>query len=208
MEVFETTLATLKGHPTALTALTALELVGLVLFVCLVALLTSSLLLRMVSRTVRATPSKWDDVLFADSVVKRLARVAPALSAYYGVAFVSGLLAGVTLLIRSVASAYVVLTLALAFVHLLDAVGQVYERRDPVRARARPIKGYLQLVTVIAFLLAAILVIAALFNRDPLLLLSGLGALTAVLLLVFKDTILSLPECSSLPRTCYASVTG
>jgi miniconductance mechanosensitive channel len=130
--------------------------------------------------------------LFADSVVKRLARVAPALSAYYGVAFVSGLSAGVTLLIRSVASAYVVLTLALAFVHLLDAVGQVYEKRDPVRARARPIKGYLQLVKIIAFLLAAILIIAALFNRDPLLLLSGVGALTAVLLLVFKDTIMSL----------------
>src|SRR5690606_7255270 len=63
---------------------------------------------------------------------------------------------------------------------------------NPERARARPIKGYLQLVKIVIFLVAAIMVIAALFNRDPLLLLSGLGAMTAVLMLVFKDTLLSL----------------
>src|SRR5690606_15504297 len=70
--------------------------------------------------------------------------------------------------------------------------GVIYEQADPERAQSRPIKGYLQLVRIGIFIFAAILVVAALFNRDPLLLLSGLGALTAVLLLVFKDTLLSL----------------
>jgi miniconductance mechanosensitive channel len=144
------------------------------------------------SRTVRATPSKWDDALLANGVIERLTHIAPALTVYYGIAFISGLPAGVVLLVRSVASAYVVLTLALSFVNLLNAIGDLYEKRDPERARARPIKGYLQLVKIIALLFTAILVIAALFNQDPLLLLSGLGAMTAVLLLVFKDTLLSL----------------
>jgi miniconductance mechanosensitive channel len=84
-----------------------------------------------------------------------------------------------------------VLTVALSLGNLLNAVGDIYERLDPVRARNKPIKGYLQLVKIIAFIVVAILIIAVLIDRSPLLLLSGLGAMTAVLMLVFKDTILS-----------------
>src|SRR5690606_31608933 len=106
---------------------------------------------------------------------------------YYGISFVSGLPEGAVLLARSVANAYVALTLSLAFANLLNAIGDLYEKRNPERARARPIKGYLQLVKLITYLFTAILIVAVLFNQDPLLLLSGLGAMTAVLLLVFKD---------------------
>src|SRR5688572_18275638 len=103
MEVFDAALATLNGHPWALTAL---QLVLLLLIVWLVDLLTSFLLVRAMSRAVRATPSKWDDALLANGVIKRLAHIAPALTAYYGISFVSGLPEGVVLLVRGVASAY------------------------------------------------------------------------------------------------------
>lgn len=59
-------------------------------------------------------------------------------------------------------------------------------------AHRRSIKGYLQVLKIVIYAVATILVIAALIDRSPLLLLSGLGALAAVLMLVFKDTILSL----------------
>src|SRR5690606_4682249 len=59
-------------------------------------------------------------------------------------------------------------------------------------AASRPIKGYIQVVKIVLFLLAAILILATLIDRSPLLLLSGLGAMAAILMLVFKDTILSL----------------
>src|SRR5690606_4340141 len=154
--------------------------------------LTAFLLQRAIGRVVRATPSQWDDALVASGVISRVAHIAPALVIYYGIALVSGLPPGAVLLVRSVASAYVVLTLALSLVSLIAAAGVLYEKRDPARARARPIKGYLQLVKIVVFAFTAVLVLATLFNRDPLLLLSGLGAMTAVLLLVFKDTILSL----------------
>src|SRR5690606_4343308 len=84
-----------------------------------------------------------------------------------------------------------VLTVALSLGHLLNALGDIYERVAPDRARSKPIKGYLQLVKILLFAVAAILVVAVLIERSPLLLLSGLGAMTAVLMLVFKDTILS-----------------
>lgn len=189
MEFPDTALAVLNSHPWALTAL---QMAGLLLIVWLVDRLAAFLLLRAMSRVVRATSSQWDDALLTGGVTRRLAHIAPALAVHYGISFVSGLPDGAVLLVRNIAGAYVVLTLALAFVGLIDAAGELYEKRDPARARARPIKGYLQLVKIVVFAFTAVLILAALFNRDPLLLLSGLGAMTAVLLLVFKDTILSL----------------
>ena len=88
-------------------------------------------------------------------------------------------------------------TIALSFVvgalvvsAYLNAVLQVYQSSEI--SRNRPIKGFLQLVRIILFVLTGILVIAILFNQSPFGLLGGLGALTAVLVLVFKDTILGL----------------
>ena len=71
-----------------------------------------------------------------------------------------------------------------------DLAGILYNRRPD--APNKPIKGYLQLGKLVIFCVAAILIIATLINRNPLILLSGLGAMAAVLMLIFQDTILSL----------------
>src|SRR5690606_1847625 len=150
-------------------------------------------LVRLITRSIQLAPTtQFDSALLGRGVIARLANVVPALVAYYGINFVQGLPENAVIVIRGVASAYVVLTLALSLSNLLNAIGAIYEQRDPERAKARPIKGYLQVAKIVIALVAAILIIATLFNRDPLLLLSGLGAMTAVLMLVFKDTLLSL----------------
>ena len=59
------------------------------------------------------------------------------------------------------------------------------------RAQTRSIKGYLELGKIVLWLVCVMLIISIMINRSPLLMLSGLGALSAVLLLVFKDTLLS-----------------
>jgi miniconductance mechanosensitive channel len=189
MESITNALAPLAAYPWLVTAL---QLTGLALLVWLVDRLTRSILLRAITRAVKLTPTGWDDALLGKGVIKRLAHVAPAMLAYYGIGFVTGLPEAVALVVRGVASAYIVLTIALSISSLLTAIGALYEQRDPERAKARPIKGYLQVAKIVLFLIAAILIIATLINRDPILLLSGLGAMTAVLMLVFKDTLLSL----------------
>jgi miniconductance mechanosensitive channel len=189
MHSFSHFLAALEPYPWAITLL---QLTVLLALVWLVNMLARHLLARALARAARVALTQWDDTLLGKGVIARLAQVVPALAVYYGITFVSGLPAAVVPVVRGVASAYVVLTIALAIGNLLNVLGQVYEQRDPERAKARPIKGYLQLVKIVLYLIATILIIATLFNRDPLLLLSGLGAMTAVLLLVFKDTLLSL----------------
>ncbi len=59
-------------------------------------------------------------------------------------------------------------------------------------AKHRPLKGFVQLIQIVVWVLGSVLAVAVLLDRSPLLLLSGFGAMTAILLLVFKDTILSL----------------
>ena len=123
-------------------------------------------------------------------IVRTLGRVAPALVIHHGVMLVPHLSPGATAVTRNVASAFVIITLAMSVAATLSLINRVYAQRPD--AAARPIKGYLELAKILVFAVAAILAISALIERSPLLLLSGLGALAAVLMLVLKDTILSL----------------
>jgi miniconductance mechanosensitive channel len=83
-----------------------------------------------------------------------------------------------------------VLTAALALGGMLDTVNAYHQSRP--RTRLRSVKGYVQVVKIAVYAVATILVVAALIDRSPAILLSGLGAMAAVLLLIFQDTLLSL----------------
>ena len=165
--------------------------IGLLLAAWMANWITRRILLRVVSRLVRASPMQWDDALMSRGVLSRLAHVVPALVIAVGIMAVPGLHEVIERVVHSVAVAYIYLTVALAVGNLLNATNDLYERRGE-RARARPVKGYLQVGKLLVYVVAAVLVIATLIDRSPLVLLTGLGAMTAVVLLVFKDTILSL----------------
>lgn len=120
----------------------------------------------------------------------RLARIVPAFIVYQGVLAVPHLPPAVVLVTRNVAAAFIILTVVMAMAAALTLVNTIYSRRP--EAASRPIKGYLQVVKIILFVIATILILATLIDRSPLLLLSGMGAMAAILMLVFKDTILSL----------------
>ncbi|WP_414903474.1 mechanosensitive ion channel family protein [Sphingomonas flavalba] len=123
-------------------------------------------------------------------IVARLANIVPAVIIARGIDAVPHLHAGVAGLVRNGVSVFVILTIVLAISAALDLVNQLYQRRPD--AASRPIKGYVQVVKILLFVAAAILIVATLMDQSPLLLLSGLGAMAAVVMLVFKDTILSL----------------
>ena len=149
---------------------------------------------RLLVATVRAfakrSSSTWDDALVTHNVFGRLVHVVPALIVFVGVPFVPGLPEGVVQLMRNVSMGYMVLTLTLALTAMLSAANTIYAA-SPV-AKDRPLKGFVQLVQIVVWVFGGVMIIAAVLDRSPLLLLSGFGAMTAILLLVFKDTILSL----------------
>ncbi len=164
------------------------------LILLLVAILADLVAKRLLLAAIRAvatrTRSDWDDALVEHKVFGRLAQIIPAIIVSAGVELVPGLREADEAVVRNVAGAYMILVIILTLTAALSAANHVYESR-PI-ARDRPIKGFVQLAQVATYILGAILVIAALIDRSPVILLSGLGAMTAVLLIVFKDTLLSL----------------
>ncbi|KAF1697134.1 mechanosensitive ion channel family protein [Pseudoxanthomonas koreensis] len=122
-------------------------------------------------------------------VVPRLANVVPALVIAAGIDWVPGMPEPVITFVHGACKAWIVLTVAMALAHVLDALNSVYERRHD--ARDKPIKGYLQVAKIAIFVLAGLSIVATLAGVRVLHLVTGLGAATAVLMLVFQDTILS-----------------
>ncbi|MXV94869.1 MAG: mechanosensitive ion channel [Gemmatimonadetes bacterium] len=163
----------------------------------------SGLLQRVFGRVAARTRSSWDDRIAERKVVQRLAHVVPALVVYLGIGPALGvtpagveaapgeLLSTVWTIVRRVAAAYIAFAVVRAFAAFLDAVNDIYQE-SYAEAKSRPIKGYLQVVSLVAWLAAAVVIVSVLVGRSPVVFLSGLGALAAVLMLVFRDTILSL----------------
>lgn len=123
-------------------------------------------------------------------IAARLANIVPALIIASGIGAVPHLAPSVAIVVGNVVSASIILFAAMAIGEALGLANQLYERRP--ESANRPIKGYVQVLKILLYAGAAILIVAALMEQSPLLLLSGLGAMAAVLMLVFKDTILSL----------------
>ena len=119
-----------------------------------------------------------------------LTTVIPLLLVSRGIGLVPHLPEEVVNVTVNIARTMIVLSIAMAIGGALDYANELYSRRS--ESRSRPIKGYVQVVKIAIYFGAAILMIAVLIEQSPLLLLSGLGAMAAVLMLVFKDTILSL----------------
>ncbi len=123
-------------------------------------------------------------------VVARLSNIVPALIISVGIAWIPELPEAVVTVVRNVAHGFIVLTIGLAIAGALDVINDVWQQRPD--AHRKPIKGYVQVVKLVIYILAAILVVATLMDRSPVILLSGIGAMAAVLMLIFQDTLLSL----------------
>ncbi len=123
-------------------------------------------------------------------VVKRLSNIVPALIISSSVGVVPGLPEALVTVTKNVAGGFIILTIALALGAVLEIINLLYMRRQS--AHLKPIKGYIQIIKIVIYALATILIVATLIDRSPLILLSGLGAMAAVLMLIFQDTLLSL----------------
>ena len=149
-----------------------------------------SLLLRVLHRILDRTAYGRDEEIRRHGLIERLANIVPAFVIFVGIRLVPGLPEAIVTVVRNVANAVIILMVVMALAALLNIADTLYHRRP--EARLKPIKGYLQVVTIAIYVIAALLMIATLVDRSPLILLSGLGAMAAVLILVFQDTLLSL----------------
>jgi miniconductance mechanosensitive channel len=152
--------------------------------------LTKRIVVRTIRRQLRAASWTGADFILENRIVGRFAHIVPAIIVYQGTALVPHLPPFLASGLRGLAAGLMILTVVLALSAVLNLVNDVYQTRP--LAHSRPIKGYIQVIKILLYAAALVLAIAVMLGRSPLLLLSGLGAMAAVLMLVFKDTILSL----------------
>ncbi len=163
----------------------ALALILLIAFAA--DMLCRKVLLRVIARIVKQTKATWDDILFDHSVMVHLSRMVAPVVIYLciPVAF-----AGSTAMVfvQRLCLIFIIITF-LSFVNsFLKAAYSVYSEMESLRGR--PLKGLLQILQVLLWFIGGIVVVSVLIGQSPLALLAGLGASAAVLMLVFKDSIM------------------
>ncbi|RPH30462.1 MAG: mechanosensitive ion channel family protein [Bacteroidales bacterium] len=152
---------------------------------------TRRIFLVTVARMAKKTETDWDDILLERNFFHKLAHFAPAIVVYLtiGIALYD-YSPKLTIFFYDLTKIYMVIAALLVVNSFLNAVHDIYQSLP--FAKSRPIKGYLQVIKIIIYFFGGIVIISILINKNPANLLVGLGASAAILLLVFKDTILGL----------------
>ena len=168
--------------------LIAIAAIALVVFVADV--VCRRLLLPLVKRLTRATRAAWDDILLSDTLLKDVSRLVPPIliAVLMPLAFSH---AHPTLdLLLKVNLIYLIAIIAKLLCTFLSALYDLSSHQD--RLKNHPIKGIYQMLKIVVICVALIIVVSILINKNPGYILTALGASAAVLMLVFKDTIMGL----------------
>lgn len=172
----------------ALVFLNALVLC-LILLVCYLSLLAARrILVTLVGKIVRKSSIAWDNVFLEQRVFSRLAHVASALVLLRLGPGAFPESPGLASFLASAGSVYLILVALMVADALLNAFLEIYEQFAV--AKQVPVKGFVQALKIGLFFITGILVLSVVTGKSPLVFFSGLGALTAVLMLIFKDAIL------------------
>ncbi|WP_324823943.1 mechanosensitive ion channel family protein [Sinanaerobacter sp. ZZT-01] len=169
---------------------TSVSIAGAVIFILifltafLAYLIAERLLLKALKVIVVQSKTKWDDILLEHHVFERMVLIIPALVIYvfapmsvYGQAW-----------LHKLAVCFLVFALLQTFDKFLNAANEMYKKSEA--AKTRPLKGLLQVLKITAYAIGLIIIVSLIMDRSPTIILGGVGAASAVLLLIFKDTLL------------------
>ncbi len=145
-------------------------------------------LVSLVKRVAARTDFQWDDILVDRRVFRNLAHLAPAITIYLLIPVVLVGYPDFSNTILSITQIYVIIVFILLIDSLLNSILDIYQMGS--YSREIPIKGFIQVTKIIIYFLGFIFIISIVLDKTPWYLLSGLGALTAVLMLIFRDAIL------------------
>ena len=169
---------------------TLLALIVLVLFAALANFIAKRVIVRGIRYLVTKLKTSNQSIFAEHSIIRRLANLVPALVVMNGVTTIPHLSPKLIMFIQMGAQAFIFLTIALTISEALNIFNLIYQRNP--KSRNKPIKGYLQLIKLILFVMCGLMILGTFLKKDVFTLLAGFGAMAAVLMLVFQNTILSL----------------
>ena len=168
-----------------------IALVLIVLFLSwLTNLIAKTIILKIVTRIVKNTKSLWDDVFLEQKVFTRLSHLAPALVIWFMAGWALKAYPEWLVTVHKIAYVYMLFIGTIVINSFIESWHLIYNTL-PI-SQHRHIKGYVQLVKIFVILIAVLVIISVVFKKDIGTIIAGLSAMAAVLILVFKDTLLGL----------------
>ncbi|SEL79314.1 miniconductance mechanosensitive channel [Colwellia chukchiensis] len=168
----------------------AANCIGVLLILTIAAIgfyITKNTVLSVIDKIIRNSKNTWDDQLFESQVFTRAATLVPSVLVLLLTPIFLDADAAISVLLILVVRIALCFQVARSISAILNVINTLYQQT--ASERYLPLNSTLQVIKLAIYLVAAILAISLLLDRSPLYLLSGLGALTAVLILVFQDTI-------------------
>ena len=164
------------------------SLIALIMAAIVVNYIVQKLLLRGLERLIKGTQFANDKEIRRHNVIPRLANIIPALVISYGISYSPNMPEIVSMVLLDVVNAFIIAMLSMATIGGLSVINTIYERRG---SKSRPITNFIQGAKIIILIGAGLLIIAQVGNKSISEVLLGLGAMAAVLTLIFRDSILS-----------------
>jgi len=164
----------------------AIAVVVILILAWLSDVISRKILITIITKLVRRTKTHWDDILLERKVFNKLSHFAPAIIIYYSASLINPASSGI--IIEKAAQIYMIILSLMLIDSFLSAANDIYNTL-PV-SKTRPIKGYIQIVKIFFYVMGCVSIISILIGETPIYILGTMGAFAAVLILVFKDTIL------------------
>lgn len=161
------------------------KILGIFLAAYIIYIITKKIIITSIQKFTQKTETEYDDILLNPKFLKQISLVAPLIIINYFDHFFKPF----DKVVLRITEALIAFVIVLAINSLLSSLTTILERKG--KFEDRPIKGYVQVVKILVYIFGIIIIIGLLANESPLTLLSAVGALTAVLVLVFRDTLLS-----------------
>jgi miniconductance mechanosensitive channel len=163
--------------------------IGICIIAFIANFITKNFILRAIRHIIKKSKTSWDDILIERKVLRRLSHLAPALIFYFLIPIAFKGNETVKIVSHRLASIYMLIVGLITIDAFLSAVQDIYTKFEV--SKKIPIRSFIQVIKVILYFLSAVIVISMLVGKSPAFLIGSLGAMAAILMLVFKDPILS-----------------
>ena len=168
----------------------AVIIIGAFLLFYICEFFSKKVVIPIVRRFTNSTTSKWDDILLNNDTLKNLCRLVPGIIASFILPFVLEADSTILVFCMKLCKAYVAIIGVRLLCTIFTSLYQITHESE--KTKDHTLQGVFQMLKIIVISIGAIVVVSIFFDKDPSNLLAGLGASAAILMLVFKDSILGL----------------
>jgi miniconductance mechanosensitive channel len=151
-------------------------------------LVAKHFILKGLAKLINRTTTQWDDMMLKKKVFNRLAHLAPAMLVYMSISIPFEGYDWLIAMINGLVLIFIIVMVVLALDAFLNGTLAIYTTYEV--SNRIPIKGFIQVLKLVIYFASAIFIISILVNKTPVVLFTSLGAVTAIMMFIFKDAIL------------------